>query len=130
MLTATNALLPRIQCGACPRRNAHTWTIAGAIHPMHSRTALGEPGSHTINVPPEVPAPLRETIDIAVVSKLRTRMISPNPGNARSIIGSIASGVTSRGPIPVPPVAMTISALPSHRPTASRISSTSSGTVS
>src|SRR5437763_571207 len=49
-------------------------------------------------------AKLRERIELAVIFMDSARITSPKPGSSTRIIPRIASGVTSRGPIPVPPV--------------------------
>jgi molybdenum cofactor synthesis domain-containing protein len=51
-----------------------------------------------------IPATAREIMACGVFSRLRARITSPKPGITRSRICSVASGVTSRGETPVPPV--------------------------
>ena len=49
-------------------------------------------------------AKLRERIELGVIFMDSARITSPKPGSSTRMIARIASGVTSRGPIPVPPV--------------------------
>ena len=69
-----------------------------------SRTAFGEPGRLTINVPERMPQTPREIMAIGVCLSVSLRMASARPGASRSITASVASGVLSRGAKPVPPV--------------------------
>ena len=46
----------------------------------------------------------RDSIAVGVFSRPLRRISSPMPGITRSAIACVASGVLSRGPIPVPPV--------------------------
>src|ERR1051326_2310614 len=70
----------------------------------HSLTALGLPGRVIINVRPRGPATPRESMPKGVCWRLAIRIASAMPGASRSIMASVASGVTSRGARPVPPV--------------------------
>ena len=54
-----------------------------------------------------MPATPREVIHIAVCSREAERIASPKPGASRSITSRVASGVTSSGAKPVPPVVRT-----------------------
>ena len=51
-----------------------------------------------------IAARLRDKIEFGVIFIDSARITSPKPGNSTRIIARIASGVTSRGPTPVPPV--------------------------
>src|SRR5262245_53327234 len=64
----------------------------------------GLPGKLTISVVPRTPATLRDSIQWRVCSRDSRRIASAMPGASRSITPWIASGVTSLGAIPVPPV--------------------------
>jgi len=61
-------------------------------------------GRFTTIVFPRMPATLRESSARRVFSAPAARMCSGSPGMSRSRIAAVASGVTSRGPNPVPPV--------------------------
>ena len=88
--------------------------------PRHSSIAAGLPGRLMISVRPRLPASCRERIAVGTDCKDTARICSPNPGYKRSHTALVASGVTSRGDGPVPPV-VTTSAHP--------VSSTSSRSV-
>ena len=94
-----------------------------------STAALGLPGRFTTSVRPTMPATSRERQAFGVIASDAARMASGMPGAMRSHTAAVASGVTSRGENPVPPVVST-SATP--RAAASRssasIRSRSSGT--
>ena len=53
---------------------------------------------------PRVPAIWRDRIAVGTSARLFERISSPKPGSTRSQTASVASGVTSRGAGPVPPV--------------------------
>ena len=72
--------------------------------PKVSATPLGLPGRVMINVLPRTPVTERLSIAIGVNFKVSARIASAKPGTSRSIMDLQASGVTSRGPNPVPPV--------------------------
>jgi hypothetical protein len=55
-------------------------------------------------VVPRIPATARDKIARGVCFKPSARICSANPGIKRSATAMVASGVTSRGPTPVPPV--------------------------
>jgi hypothetical protein len=78
-----------------------------------------------------VNAPLRESAAKGVDSRPLARITSPKPGASRGAMERTASGVTSRGPKPVPPVQRIKSISPesAHFWTAWAISSISSGTM-
>ena len=111
-----------------------SWSTAcpssGASTAMPSRTPPGEPGSVTTSADPMVPATPRDSTDVGTFSRETARSASAMPGTARSSIGSTASGVTSVGVRPVPPVVSTAVA-PAARAsrTAARMCTTSSGTM-
>ena len=54
--------------------------------------------------PADAPATARERAAIGVFASPAARISSASPGASRSITARVASGVTSRGPNPVPPV--------------------------
>src|SRR6266487_3389343 len=93
------------QCSFGPSVNKLTACgNTGRIHSRHSLTALGLPGRLIISVRPRVPATPRESIPKGVCCRLTARIASAIPGASRSITAFVASGVTSRGARPVPPV--------------------------
>ena len=75
-----------------------------------SRTPPGEPGRVTISARPIVPATPRDKTDVGTTSRDTRRSASAMPGTSRSSSGRTASGVTSVGVSPVPPVVSTTSA--------------------
>lgn len=94
---------------ASPRRVSTAWSMTGKKTSRHSLTALGLPGRFMINVLPRIPATARESIARSVTSRLRSRIASVIPGASRSHTSSVASGVTSLGANPVPPLVKTMS---------------------
>ena len=74
---------------------------------MFSRAALGLPGRFTMRVRPRMPATSRERQARGVIAIEAARMASGMPGAMRSHTATVASGVTSRGEKPVPPVVRT-----------------------
>ena len=74
---------------------------------IHSRTPRGLPGRLTMSVRPRIPAIARETIASGDDAAVATRAASGMPGTWRSITRRVASGVTSRGATPLPPVVST-----------------------
>ena len=56
---------------------------------------------------PTLPTIARDNAAIGVCVKPAVRISSANPGASRSTTAFVASGVTSRGPNPVPPVVTT-----------------------
>ncbi len=69
--------------------------------------AAGRPGRLTINAAPRSPAICRDKIAVGTSAKLAVRIASPKPGKSLSQTSAVASGVTSRGDGPVPPVVNT-----------------------
>lgn len=72
----------------------------------HSRIDFGCPGRLTNRDDPRIPAVCRLRIAVGTFSKETFRISSPNPGIIFSHTSWVASGVTSRGAGPVPPVVM------------------------
>jgi hypothetical protein len=71
----------------------------------------GLPGKLMISVEPRIPATPRESIQLTVWPLDARRIASAIPGTSRSITARVASGVTSRGATPVPPVVSTSAAV-------------------
>ena len=78
--------------------------MAPCTNPRHSTAPLGFPGRAITSERSTIAARLRERIELGVIFIDWARITSPKPGNSTRIIERIASGVTSRGPAPVPPV--------------------------
>ena len=72
-----------------------------------SAIALGCPGRLMIKALPRITATWRDRIAVATKLRLIWRICSPNPGITLCATASVASGVTSRGAGPVPPVVST-----------------------
>ena len=68
---------------------------------------FGRPGRFTTSACPQMPAVCRERIAVGTYFSDSCRMSSPKPGSIRVQTRSVASGVTSRGAGPVPPVVTT-----------------------
>src|SRR5262249_33696317 len=88
----------------CFRATATACGIAPLMNPRHSTAPLGFPGSAMTSEASTTAARLRERIALGVILIDSARITSPKPGNSTRMIARIASGVISRGPIPVPPV--------------------------
>src|SRR5215470_266711 len=72
-----------------------------------SRIDLGCPGRLMTSAPLRTTATCRDRIAVGTNSRLILRICSPKPGMTLSATASVASGVTSRGAGPVPPVVST-----------------------
>jgi len=75
-----------------------------------STAPRGLPGRLIMIVVARIPATARDKIARGVFFDPAKRMCSPKPGISRSTTARVASGVTSRGPTPVPPVVRITSA--------------------
>jgi len=97
-----------------------------------SRAPRGLPGRFTIRVFFRTPATTRDNAARGVLFTPAARINSPSPGTSVSITDRVASGVTSRGPRPVPPEVNTASQSPVsvHVISRFRIRSNSSGRIS
>ncbi len=104
------------RCGVAlsPAASSSPCRSAGLTTANPSRQPPGEPGRLTTSVPPRRPATPRESSACGVRAIASVRMASARPGASRSMNASVASGVTSRGAKPVPPVVST-SNTPSSR---------------
>ena len=89
----------------------------------------GRAGKLTTRVEPTTPATPRESRPCGVFAIESARTASAIPGATRSSTSVVASGVTSRGPNPVPPVVSTTCADAASSRTASAIAGRSSGTT-
>lgn len=90
-----------------PRRMRSPCAMGPITAEMFSHAALGLPGRFTTSVPPRMPAVSRERQACGVMAIDAARMASGMPGAMRSHTAAVASGVTSRGEKPVPPVVRT-----------------------
>ena len=90
-----------------PPRSCTACGSTGMIADKPSRTPEGEPGRFTTSESPIVPATARDSAAIGVWVRPSARISSAKPGASRSMTARVASGVTSRGPNPVPPVVTT-----------------------
>jgi hypothetical protein len=75
-----------------------------------STAPRGLPGRLIMIVVARIPATARDKIARGVFFAPSERMCSPKPGMSLSTTAIVASGVTSRGPTPVPPVVRITSA--------------------
>ena len=102
-------------------------------HGEHRRERLtdpsGLPGRFTISAAPRAPAIPRESAAIGVCDSPVARISSASPGASRSMTARVASGVTSRGPNPVPPVVTTSPFVDASSRSADSISACSSATT-
>lgn len=80
---------------------------AAMTAPRHSAMAVGLPGRVMMSDDPRIPAVWRDKIAVGIRPIETARIASPNPGSILVQTASVASGVTSRGDGPVPPVVMT-----------------------
>src|SRR5690606_109819 len=117
------------RCSVSPPRSCRTWGSTGRRASRFSRAPLGEPGKLTTRLSPTVPAVPRDKAAIGVDSSPRAIISCTSPGARRSRMRSVASGVTSRGPKPVPPVVATTRADFVAESNSSVIASASSGTT-
>src|SRR5467141_3579856 len=92
-----------------------TFTACGnkcATASSDSTAPLGLPGKFTMSVFVRTAAVPRESTAVGVCSRPLRRISSEIPGTIRSATACVASGVLSRGPIPVPPVVKRTSTRP------------------
>ena len=78
--------------------------IAGKRSSRVSLIDLGDPGRLMIKHEPLVPPTCLESIAVGTYLREIDRILSPNPGSTLSHTDNVASGVTSLGAGPVPPV--------------------------
>ena len=106
--------------------------MIGSIADNPSLTPLGDPGRLITSAEFRTPATPRESAARGKLSIDKMRMRSAIPSALRSIIVRVASGVTSRGESPVPPVVRTRSQSPESHHSLSReaIATVSSVTTS
>jgi hypothetical protein len=72
-----------------------------------SAIAFGWPGRLITSALPRITATWRDRIAVGTKARLIRRICSPKPGISLVATASVASGVTSRGAGPVPPVVST-----------------------
>src|SRR5262249_45450864 len=112
-----------------PAASSSACLSAGRRTAKPSRQPPGEPGRLTIIVAPRRPASPRESRACGVRSRASARIASATPGASRSSTAAVASGVTSRGANPVPPVVSTTLAMSASWQIAAPIVSLSAGTT-
>lgn len=103
--------------------------IAGNTVSRHSAIAFTLPGKLMTRDFPQIPAVCLLRIAVGTCSTVAVRIRSPKPGSIFLQAFSVASGVTSRGAGPVPPVVRTRSHVDESLTMASVIESSSSGTI-
>ena len=94
---------------ALPLIFSMAWVNAGMMTARFSRTARGLPGRFMISVVFRIPHTAREIMALGVFLRLSALMASDMPGKNLSRTAIVASGVTSLGVTPVPPVVRTTS---------------------
>lgn len=87
-----------------PSIKSTQYGTAANISSSVSLIAFGLPGKLSIKLLPLIPAVQRDNMAVLTYFKLIDRIYSPKPGIIFSHTASVASGVTSRGAGPVPPV--------------------------
>ena len=94
-----------------------------------STAPFGLPGRLMISVFLRMPVTILDNMACGVILRLAARMASARPGASRSMTARVASGVTSRGEKPVPPVVRmtSISPLSAQEISISRMADSSSG---
>src|SRR5467141_3968203 len=110
-----NLIADRNQPAQSCRAPWSTFTACGnrcEIASRDSTAPLGLPGRLTISVLLLTAAVPRESTAVGVCSRPLRRISSEIPGTIRSATAWVASGVLSRGPIPVPPVVKRTSTRP------------------
>lgn len=80
---------------------------AEKISSMVSRIDLGLPGRFMMSALPRIPAVCRDRMAVGTCLREMVRILSPKPGSSLVHTASVASGVTSLGAGPVPPVVTT-----------------------
>ena len=80
---------------------------AAMTAPRHSAMAVGLPGKVMMRDEPLIPAVWRDKMAVGMRPIDTARIASPNPGSILVQTACVASGVTSRGDGPVPPVVTT-----------------------
>jgi len=80
------------------------WGSKFATASRDSTAPFGLPGRLMMMLAPRIPATARDMMARGVFFMPSARICSANPGIRRSATAIVASGVTSRGPRPVPPV--------------------------
>src|ERR1700691_1931357 len=92
------------ECSVFPSSKLSACGTSSSTACSDSTAPLGLPGTFKISVLPRTPHTPRLRAANGVFFKPSLRMRSPTPSIRRSQIASVASGVTSRTAIPVPPV--------------------------
>src|SRR5271157_560106 len=98
-----------LQCSVRPWAISIAWGSKPRMLSNDSRAPRTLPGRFTISLPLRTPATLRESAAVRVDFRPSARINSARPGTSFSRTARVASGVTSRGASPVPPVVKTAS---------------------
>jgi len=116
-------------CWVWPDSSSSTWGTTSMTVCRLSTAPFGLPGRFRTRASPTTPVRPREMIAIGLTWRPTDRIVSARPGASRVRTALVASGVTSRGPKPVPPVVTTRSAEAAMRRMAASISGSSSATT-
>ena len=116
-------------CSVFPSSRSSACGTSGNAASRELTAPAGLPGTLITSAAPSVPHTARLKLAIGVSLRPSARINSATPSSSRSHTVRVASGVTSRGPMPVPPVVTTKRAMPAAFRIASSIRSRSSGTV-
>src|ERR1700730_2291699 len=95
------------RCSVSPLSSRMACPSTGRTASSDSLAPFTLPGRLTISVLPRTPGSGEERAASGVLAKPAERISSPRPGTSYSPTPRVASGVTSRGPRPVPPVVTT-----------------------
>jgi len=119
-------------CSVRPRRRSIAWGRSSMMLSSDSQAPRGLPGRFTMSLSFLAPTIPRESAARGVFFIPSARIIWARPGISLSTTARVASGVTSRGPSPVPPEVKTASqSSPSVQArSVRRIRSASSGKIS
>jgi hypothetical protein len=98
---------PYSPCAVLPANRSSACGSSGSTARSELSAPAGLPGKLTISEAPSVPQTPRPSAANGVCFAPSARISSANPGTSLSHTESVASGVTSRGPSPVPPVVTT-----------------------
>ncbi len=113
-----------------PCSNSSAWGSNSIAASNDSTAALGLPGRLRINDVPQIPHTPRLNAARGVFFAPSLRIRSEIPSTNRVHTARVASGVTSRAAMPVPPVVTTREAEAASRRSAASITFCSSGTIS
>jgi len=119
----------RDQCSVLPPSKSRAWRRIPRTASNESIAAAGLPGRLSRSVVPRTPQIPRLKAAKGVFLAPSRRIRSGMPGIRRCATAKVASGVTSRTAIPVPPTVTTSRAVSAHAKSSFSISSCSSGAI-